>query len=314
MKKILLASLLALLTIAGFSQAKKPTLMVIPSDAWFIDNNYYNEIETSFGTKKVPNYTAALQEDLELLNVISRINGLMAERGFPLKNLESVLKDLEQEQMENAALMSKSGAAVDESALDMILNQAKADIIIQLTYQIKETGPRKHIIVNLQGLDSYTNKQIASAQGIGAPSLAAETAVLLDEAILANMDNFTGTLQVYFDDLFENGREIAIEVLTFDSWGHDLESEIGGEEVGYTIEDWLAANTVKGRFSTSTATATKMEFEQVRIPLYSDRGRALDARGFARELSKFLRNDPYQITNKVVAKGLGEVQIILGEK
>ena len=58
----------------------------------------------------------------------------------------------------------------------------------------------------------------------------------------------------------------------------------------------------------------KMEFEQVRIPLYSDRGRALDARGFARELSKFLRNDPYQITNKVVAKGLGEVQIILGEK
>jgi hypothetical protein len=73
---------------------------------------------------------------------------------------------------------------------------------------------------------------------------------------------------------------------------------------------------VKNRFSTSNATQTSMLFEQVRIPLYYDRNgqqRALDARRWANGLRKYLK-DTYEIESKLMMKGLGQAQLVLGEK
>ena len=192
---------------------------------------------------------------------------------------------------------------------------AKADIIIQLTWTLNKTGPKKSVNFNLQGLDSYTDKQVATATGTGAPSFSAEVPVLLSEAVLAHMDNFTATLQNHFDDMFENGREIIVRIQKWNSWDGDLETEYGGgDELGFVIEDWLAANTVKGRFSTTDMTENMALFEQVRIPLYNENGSAIDARRYVRDLSKFLSSAPYNIPNKLVMKGLGRATIILGSK
>lgn len=96
----------------------------------------------------------------------------------------------------------------------------------------------------------------------------------------------------------------------------DLETEFGDddEELGIVIEDWLADNAVKGRFNTTDMTADMALFEQVRIPLFNEKGRAIDARRFVRELSKKLKDAPFEIPNKVVMKGLGRATIILGGK
>ncbi|MGY8926769.1 MAG: DUF6175 family protein [Flavobacteriales bacterium] len=40
----------------------------------------------------------------------------------------------------------------------------------------------------------------------------------------------------------------------------------------------------------------------------------MDTRRWARGLSNFLKNEPYNIVNKVVTKGLGRVTIYLGGK
>ena len=267
------------------------------------------------GTKvKIPDYKKAFQENADLLNVISKINGLMADRGFPLKNAESALKSLESESAENAMLTSKSGGSVAESPIDKLKKTAKADIIMQLTWTVNTTGPKKSITFNLQGLDAYTDKQVATAVGTGAPSFSAELAVLLEEAVLAYLDGFNSSLQKHFEDMFENGREIIIRVKKFDSWDGDLEKDFGGKELGDVIEGWMTANTVKGRFSTTDATENMMLFEQVRIPLYDASGKATDARGFCKELQKFLQAPPYSITNKLMMKGLGQATIVLGDK
>jgi hypothetical protein len=298
----------------GFAQAKKPTIMVVPSDVWCTKNGYMMEFDNQ-GTKvKIPDYKKALQENADLLLVIAKINGLMADRGFPLKNMESILKSLESASAEDAMLTSKSGAGVSESPIDKLKKTAKADIVMQMTWTVNQTGPKKSITFILQGLDSYTDKQIASATGTGAPSFSAELPILLEEAVLAHLDNFNASLQKHFDDMFENGREITIKIKKFDSWDGDLETEFGGKELGAAIEDWLKANTVKGRFSTTDATENMMFFEQVRIPLYDASGSATDARGFCKGLSSHLKGAPYNITNKLMMKGLGQATIVLGEK
>jgi len=321
MKRLILFICCAILSInILLAQAKKPTIMVVPSDVWCNTNGFITEFDNQ-GTKvKIPDYKKAFQEDSDLLLVISKINGLMAERGFPLKNMESVIKKLEANSVEDAMMVSKeTGSEASESPIDKLKKVAKADIIMQLTWKVNSMGPKKSITFNLQGLDAYTDKQIAMASGTGASSFSAEIPVLLEEAVLSHMDNFCSTLQTCFDDLFANGREVTIRIKKWDDWDDDLESEFGpdSEELGAIIEDWLADNTVNGRFNTTDATENMMLFEQVRIPLFYERNgkkRAMDTRRFVRNLSKFLKNEPYAIVSKVVTKGLGRATIYLGSK
>ncbi|TKC13289.1 hypothetical protein FA048_04205 [Pedobacter polaris] len=298
----------------GFSQAKKPTIMVVPSDVWCNQNGYMKAFNNQGTIEKVPDYKRAFQENSDLLAMISKINGLMADRGFPLKNMESVVKTLESESAENAMLSSKNGGGITESPIDKLKKTAKADIIMQLTFEVLKVGPKKSVRFTLQGIDAYTDKEIATAQGTGNQSFSADVAVLLEEAIIDKIDNFNIGLQRHFDDLFANGREIIVRVKKFDTWAGDLEKEYNGEELGTLIENWMKANTVKGRFSTSESTENMLLFEQVRIPLYDSSGNAIDARGFARNLQKFLSAAPFSIVNKLMTKGLGQAVIVLGDK
>jgi len=321
MRKIIISFCFTLFCCSlAFSQAKKPTIMVVPSDNWCIQNNYMMEFDNQGTLVKIPNYKKALQENTELLLVISKLNGLMAERGFPLKNMESVLKSLESDSAEDAMIASKDmGMGAAESPVDMLKKVAKADIVMQLTWTMNKRGPKKSITFNLQGLDSFTNKQVATATGTGTPSFSAETVVLLEEAVLSHMDNFCNTLMTHFDDMALNGREVMIRIKKWDDWESDLETEYGpdSDELSVIIEDWLADNTVNGRYNTTDATENMMNFEQVRIPLYYERKgkqRAMDTRRFIRGLSKYLKSEPFNIVNKVTTKGLGRATIYLGGK
>jgi hypothetical protein len=311
--KILLMVFLILSEIAVFGQAKKPTLMVVPSDVWCNKNGYLLSVDNQGTNQKFPDYKMAFQENSDLLLVISKINELMADRDFPLKNLETVLKTLANESAEDAMLTSKSGADVAESPIDKLKKTAKADIWIQLTWIVNTSGPKKSITFDLQGIDAYTDKQIAGASGTGAQSFSTELPVLLEEAVLSQLDNFNSQLQKHFDDLFANGREINLRIKLWNSYNGDLESEFNGIELSEIIEKWVNDNTVQHRFSTTDATESMMNFEQVRIPLYNAGGMAIDARGWGQELRKFLKST-YAIESKVMTKGLGGVTLVIGEK
>ena len=314
MTKLHCLAIILMMPFLSIGQAKKPTLMVVPSDLWCKEYGYLTEFNNQ-GTKVlIPDYKKALQEDANLILVISKINELMADRGFPLKNLESILKSLENQSAEDALLMSSEGADINENPIDKLKKVAKADIIIQMTYTIKSVGPKNTVTFNLQGIDSYTNKQIAGSSGTGAPSFTAEIPVLLAEAVVANIDLYNVQLQNHFDDMFENGREVILRVLTWNNWAHNLESEdFGGDMLSNIIENWVHENTVKNRFSTLDATENMMVFEQVRIPLFNEKAQATDTRRWAFNLKKYLM-DKFQIESKLMMKGLGQAQLVLGDK
>ncbi len=138
--------------------------------------------------------------------------------------------------------------------------------------------------------------------------------VALEEAVKANVKEFDKQLENWYADQKKNGREIALTVRCWDNWDNDLETEYGGEELTDVIQSWLSDNTVKGNFNLSDGTESFAQFEQVRIPLYDKNGKAMDARAFATGLRKYLQKEPYNITSKVVVRGLGEAVLILGEK
>lgn len=313
MKKYIIANLLLIVTLFAAGQAKKPTIMVVPSDVWCTQNGYMLDYDNQGTIERIADYKRALQDNSDLLLVISKIGGLMADRGFTLKTLEGSLKSLQGESAEDAMLTSKNGAEVNESPIDKLKKTAKSDIIMQMTWTINQTGPKKSITFILNGIDSYTDKQVASASGTGAPSFSAELPVLLEEAVLSQLDNFNAQLQSHFEDLLTNGREVSLRIKTFSNFDGDLENEYDGEELGSIIEKWISINTVEGRFNTTDATESMMFFEQVRIPLYDSNNRAIDARGWARDLQKMLK-DKYAITAKLMTKGQGQATLVVGDK
>lgn len=315
MKKLLILFAVSLTFSLAFGQAKKPTIMVVPSDVWCTQNNYMMTFDNQGTEVRIPDYKKVMQSDGNMLLVISKINTMMADRGFPLKNLETVIKDIEQMRAEDNMTASKSsGAAMAESPLDILKRTAKADMIMQLTYTVNVQGPRKYITFVLQGLDAYSDKQIAGAQGSGQPSISADLPILLEEAVLAHIDNFNAQLQSHFDDMLKNGREVTVRIRVWDSSPVDLEQEYNGKELSEIIDDWMAGHTVERRYSNSDGSESFMLFEQVRIPLYAETGKAMDTRQFVTELKKYLNGPPFSITCKVMTQGLGRATLVLGEK
>ena len=316
MKKSIFTLALALVALVASAQIKKPALMVVPSDVWCISNGYYTEVENMGITTKMPNYKQALQENMGLKLAIAKINDLMAEREFPLESLEQMIKNLEQQHMEDNMTTSKAGNELAESPLDEVARVAKCDIILELSWEVKDFGPKHSISYILEARDAYTAKSIGAAAGTGAQSFSADVDVLLEEAIVANMDNFNNRLLDHFTEMQTIGREISLDIKVFanNAAGIDLETEFGDDELIDVIEDWLQLNTVQGRFTMPYASENIANFTQVRIPVYDERGRAIDANGFAKSLAKFLKKEPYNIPAKVLVKGLGRAVIILGEK
>ena len=315
MKKLTLIITFAIISASMFSQARKPEIMVVPSDVWCNSKGYIQTYDNQGLVEQIPDYKKAVKTDKELSNMIGKISNMMADRGFPLVDLSATISSIERRQAEDELITSKQGAAIAESPLDQLRRTAKADIILSLDWTVNENGPKRSVTYNLQGLDAYTNKVIAGVQGTGNPSLTAETAVLLEEAVVSNMDNFTSRLQDYFDDLFANGREVVVTVRVFDnSAGIDLDSEYDGYLLSEIIDEWMADNTVNSRFGKSDATENYINYHQVRIPLYNEKGRSMDTEMFVRNLARYLRQAPYNIPSKVMMRGLGEAILILEHK
>jgi len=312
MKRIATLFFGIVMPILAFSQAKKPTLMVVPSDLYCTQHGYMQSFNNQGMTENVPDYKRALQNDPQLLTGITVIGQMMADRGFPLKLMEQELKSLNEESAEDALLTSKSGADIAESPVDRLKKKSKSDIILQVTWLVNRAGPKYSLTFNLQGIDAYTNKQIAACQGTGDPTFSAELPVLIEESIANHLETFTTQLQNHFDDMFENGREITLRVKKWDDSEWDLESEFDGTELSDIIEDWISANTVKGRFNTTDATENFMYFEQVRIPLFDQNKRAMDARRWTRGLINKLKT--LGVPAKLMMKGLGQATIVIGGK
>ncbi len=313
--KSLIIIFLCIFSVLGYSQAKKPTLIILPSDNWCIQR-YFTTSFNNQGTKvNVPDYKMAFQEDNEIGQVISKIGTLMIDRGFPLKDAEQELKIIESRTAEDNMTASRTtGSSIAESPLDKLLNRAKADILIQIWWKVNKLDNGKSVSFTLEAFDAYTSKRIASSTGTGKPSDKEIIPIMLQEAILSNIDQFMAQLQSHFDEMFTNGREVLLTVKRWESWDKHFDDEINGDEISDYINKWMQQNCVKGRFNMSEATDNVIRFEQVRIPLFSENNQALDARQFAKGLQKYLKSAPFSFEVKLLTRGLGEAILIVGEK
>lgn len=314
MKRIIAFLLFLLMTnLCVFAQtAKKPTIMVIPSDHW-CTSRYFTKVMDNQGKKVTINdYEAAFREDAELYSVAAKIGEIMAADGYPVKDYMQEYKSLMDEQTEEKVTMSSMGSMIEETSLDMLRRRVKYDIELRVDWTINQEAKGHSVSLNIAAIDTYSNKQVAAANGTGK---AADKIVvrLIENALKEEMKSFSAQLNNHFKDVQTNGREITLQIRCWDSGMITLEDENeDGDELIDVIAEWVEDNTVNGAFNLASNTETRAKFEQVRIPMFNDKGRAMDARMFANQLRKYLREQ--SIECKVMNKGLGDAVLVLGEK
>lgn len=298
-----------LLSVNGLAQ-KKPTVMILPSDNWCTQRYFTTTYDNQGVKERIPNYQQAFQEDIELGAVISKVGELLTSMGYSLKDAEQEIKNLSARTAEDNVTFSKSsGAQLSESPLDILKRRAKADIIIQIGWTISSSS----LTFTLEAFDAYTSKRLATSTGTETRT-PEPIPIQLQHAVEKNIKPFDKQLDKFYSSMKSNGREIILTIKIWDNWNGDLESEYDGDELLNHIQQWLTKNTVKKQFNLSDASENFAQFEQVMIPLKDDKGNAMDARSFARGLQKYLSQSPFNITSKLMMRGLGEAILVLGEK
>lgn len=320
-KDWLLAVAIFLLSLPAFAQMKRPNIMVVPSDAWCIQNGYYTEFE-DFGTiRKIPDYRTALQQNSEMRSLIMDLGHMMEGYDYPLRDLEQMLKKVEQDEAEQALTMSRStGDMIAESPLDRLHRIAKCDIIIDVDYRTVKNGPFSSATLNIKAVDPYNAQTVASCPPAVTESVAANVETLLHSNVLNIETMLCPGIMKHFEDTYEHGRQARILLKRFEGCPYDFESGVSFQgdvaELGEVIVQWFAKNCIGGRFNIDDATEDTMDFNPARIPVRDVKfglEQAVEANDFARKLQGYL-SDEYGIESKVTRKGLGEAWVILGEK
>ena len=232
-KSLLIAALLLACQLVGWSQAKKPTIMVVPADAFCERYGYVQTVNAMGETVTSPDYSRAMKENADIRTLVSAMADFMAKNDFPIQSLEQELKRLQTEDAEMAMMTGRNGGEVEETPLERLRRTARPDIILDLDYEIHRVGPQKQVSFNLQAIDAYSSKIISGNTGVSTAANVPMTS-LLEECVLSFKDNFLSGLQHYFDDLFANGREVSITFVRYDNcpFYFDDDIQIDGHHCG----------------------------------------------------------------------------------
>lgn len=318
MKRILLTLTMVFSLVISLhaDDAKKPKLMVFPSDDWCRAKGYVLD------DNKTPDYEKALA-DVDMDGAIAVIGDYFAELGYPMFSLKQELKQIHTEGAYNMAVTSKHDGMVKESDRDLITRNVGCDFIVELSLTKKE-GLRQHIEFKVQIIDAASNKILHGDIGSTSAS-SAPTPLLVKEAVGGFIDNFCNKIDLAFADIEKYGREGQITFKIADDSPLHFENEVSvdgesGELADY-IEYWISERAVDGNVNRKHKSRESLIFDQVRFPLFaavaaggfgSKKGKmkAQTMESFIKPLERDLRNMGLNMTT--VPVGQSNTYVVIG--
>lgn len=291
------------------SQTQKPTMLVIPSDQLLQRFGKLQQQEALGKKLQVRDYPGYLLTDEDSKFIISSIQSKFIEFGYPLNDLEQMLKSINDQEMVDAA------TGIQKDAKTILLTSAKPDIILELDYSMQtDRSTRdyaKTLTYTIRAIDAFSNKVVATIQQTNFTDgkKNATPAALMGAAIDKDAKSFTSQINNYFNGIIESGRDITLRVTIENGVNLTMSDEcLDGDAYSDFIIDWIKVNTLQGAYNMQRNTETEMYFSNVRIKTLNENGTQYSAYDFARELSKAL-NKGCGIKSKNTTQGLGDATI-----
>lgn len=297
---------------ADLSGVAKPKMIIFPSDDWcrkagFTDSN------------GAVDYDKALSDD-NLRDMIAAFEGFMSKAGYDINNLRQELNDYKTTQAYDLA--EEYGNEKAASMKDLLASAVRADMRIEFDYRLKNEAGKQFVEFNIGVYDASTNKSLFSNVARGtAVSGSAQMVNQLKEAIQNIQDHFLTQINDKFAVMAKEGREIIVICDRFESSSITYNSTFDGDKLSLIISDYIESEVVEGTgFSTDQASANKLKFSQVRIPLFKEKtnkrtGKVVKSAQYAKDFGEGLAAYITEITDepcRVEARGVGKVFITLG--
>ncbi|MDR1602439.1 MAG: DUF6175 family protein [Tannerella sp.] len=312
--QVIILSLLSMTVYSQEPKAKSPSIVVLPDEGWCEEQNYFSTVDNQGKTVKVYDYETALR-DRNMQTVILKIQELLKEHDCPnVDDAMSIVSKIDVQDAEDAAIMSDEGIELAQGSFEKIRNRLAPDVIVRVRYYVTANGPEKYTTFNLQAVDAYTNEPVAVVAGTSGRTMSAVLPLMLETAVLDKIPNFTFSLNKFYAEMEELGRKIRFRIETVRNGALEdgLETEFDGQYLNEIIENWVEENTVDGNYNMPASTKNRMTFDDVRIPLFNERGRAINAENWGRGLNELLRKT-YGLKTSMYPLGLGEFQLIVGK-
>lgn len=291
------------------SQTQKPTMLVIPSDQLLQRFDKIKQQEALGKTIQVRDYSGYLMTDQDSKFIISSIQSKFIDFGYPLNDLEQMLKSINDQEMLDAV------DGIQKDAKTILLTSAKPDIILELDYSLQTDRSsrdyKKTLTYTIRAIDAFSNKVVATIQqtNFSDGQKSSTPASLMQAAIDKDSKTFTKQINNHFNTIIEAGRDITLRVTIENGVNLTMSDEcLDGDAYSDFIIDWIKVNTLQGAYNMQRNTETEMYFTNVRIKTLNENGTQYSAYDFARELSKAL-NKGCGVKSKNTTQGLGDATI-----
>jgi hypothetical protein len=171
----------------------------------------------------------------------------------------------------------------------------------------------KTLSYTLRGIDSFSNKVVATIQqtGFGNDKADNDSGSLMKSALEHDIANFKKQITGYFGDIIKKGREITVRVAIDKGIKMTMEDDcLEGDTYSDWVIDYLKKHAQKGAYKLERNTETELFFRNVRIKTLNEDGTQYSAYDFAKDLKKAM-DKGCGMKSKNKTQGLGDAYIVI---
>ena len=297
----------------AYSQRNVAKLMIIPSDSFCLANGCTISDKVDSDGLIKPDIGKAIMENSDFVAILGKFNALFAVKGYEVDNIQSELKKMSDESVLTKLKVHGMENVIQETPKELLLRRANVDFVLPLSFSLLEMNGEYNLSVKLKCKDAYSGEVVASLNNSASFPSNKDIPAMLEVLIAESFPNFIESINIYYDQLYNIGREIKLTILmSYPNEGiFNNKFDYQGEEqaLDSIVIDWVKKHSKNGKYLLEVRNKEFISFSQIQLPMTFERNgrvRNMDSWIFVNSLRKFLKSEPFTIESKAYFFGLGD--------
>ncbi len=243
--------------------------------------------------------TRQMYEYSELNRIaITKVKEAFDQRGVNTIDFRAKLK-----QLQNSEALTEDQ---ELSLKDEVIKMSGADIYIEVEANRDYSPSGNSVTCILTAYDAFSGESLANKVSTSPRFKTDNYEKLAQKAIEAEIDNLLNTIQEKFNLIIENGKTVTMEVGIEIGSDLDLDSEVddSGYYLSEIIEEWVEENAYNNYYHMQGSSATKIVFDQIKVPLKDESGKNYRISKFVIQLRNFLKEKGVKVDRTITGSAI----------
>jgi hypothetical protein len=246
------------------------------------------------------------QKGFYIRTAINVVDQAFKERGFVTEDFVGVL--------ERVKTMNAFSQNTLEDEQTIILNNSTTDIYVTVDINVDKSSSGNEVSLFLVARDASTGAKLyTSLKGVSKRFYTDDIHHLIQKALNNIKEDFLSQLQLSFNDIITNGRQVVLTYKIDQDSDINFNSEIGsnGDLLSESISDWLGLNVYKNYAKPVGGSNAIQIVYDIKLPL-KNQATGLNYRpkeDFGRLIRKYLSS--LNIVSEISSPQLGQLLIVI---